>query len=290
MEHPLRPHEQVRLDADGRISEEDFGCLQCDRSLRGVSPDGVCPKCGTPVGRTAYGPLLRDCDPGWGGRLALGADFLIPAILSAVLLGCLADVAVAAVIAGVFGLIACWLLTTAESGSAVTGASSRARRITRAAGVIAFVPAVYGLFLDAETPEALDFAFICLVTIVPLVLFFAACTYARHLALRAPDRRLAGWTRWFMWLLAVCYVLVTGLPLVCAVLVVDDAAAEPAPDHVQSVFLMGTIAVVVGLVIALLALLLILRYLRVFSEAAGRAPLDAEQRTGLDSTGPNPSK
>ena len=63
MEPPYRAASQIRLDDDGRILEDDLACLACGYNLRGLLPDGACPECGTAVGRSTHGNLLRFCDP-----------------------------------------------------------------------------------------------------------------------------------------------------------------------------------------------------------------------------------
>ena len=63
MEHPYRAASQIRLDDNGRILEDDLACVACSYNLRGLSPDGACPECGTTVERSTRGNLLRFSDP-----------------------------------------------------------------------------------------------------------------------------------------------------------------------------------------------------------------------------------
>ena len=54
--------DKLRLDASGRL-DEDIACRKCGYNLRGLNKDGACPECGTAVGRSTQGDLLRFCDP-----------------------------------------------------------------------------------------------------------------------------------------------------------------------------------------------------------------------------------
>jgi len=71
--------ERLQLDADGRIAE-DLYCLECEYNLRTLLPDAACPECGTPIGQSSRGRMLRFCDPAWLRRLTTGINWIAAGI------------------------------------------------------------------------------------------------------------------------------------------------------------------------------------------------------------------
>src|SRR5262245_50051536 len=55
----------------------DTPCRKCNYNLRGLDPDSRCPECGTPVGLSLKGDLLRYSHPQWLGTIRRGATFII---------------------------------------------------------------------------------------------------------------------------------------------------------------------------------------------------------------------
>jgi len=58
--------------AGGPFVEHDLPCLACGYNLRGLALAGLCPECAAPVTRSRAGNLLKNREPGWVGRVALG--------------------------------------------------------------------------------------------------------------------------------------------------------------------------------------------------------------------------
>ena len=52
--------------------QEDTPCLACGYNLRGLSSDWRCPECGTAIGRSLHGNLLRFAQPQYVRKLARG--------------------------------------------------------------------------------------------------------------------------------------------------------------------------------------------------------------------------
>jgi len=50
------------VDAAGNVVS-DVPCRRCSYNLRGLNYAGRCPECGTAVGQSIYGNLLRFSDP-----------------------------------------------------------------------------------------------------------------------------------------------------------------------------------------------------------------------------------
>lgn len=63
------------LDDAGRLSSE-IACHSCAYNLRGLSPYGVCPECGTAVKQSLLGDFLYFCDPVWLRKIVRGMDIL----------------------------------------------------------------------------------------------------------------------------------------------------------------------------------------------------------------------
>ena len=57
-EIPLQPASMFSGSVEG-----DIPCRKCSYNLRGLPLDGRCPECGTPVGVSVNGELLRYSDP-----------------------------------------------------------------------------------------------------------------------------------------------------------------------------------------------------------------------------------
>jgi ribosomal protein S27AE len=72
----------VETPADGSLSLfneagviiADTTCRRCGYNLRGLSRDGRCPECGTPIGLSTHGDLLRSSGPELGDSDRSGAQ------------------------------------------------------------------------------------------------------------------------------------------------------------------------------------------------------------------------
>jgi hypothetical protein len=69
------------------VSEEvriEVACRRCAYNLRGLMSDGRCPECGTPVGLSLQGDLLRYADPAWLETLAGGLSLMLYGMLTVI--------------------------------------------------------------------------------------------------------------------------------------------------------------------------------------------------------------
>jgi hypothetical protein len=300
---------QIRLDDDGRILEDDLACFSCGYNLRGLSPDGACPECGATVERSTRDHLLRFCDPKWVDQLASGMKLLIVPIPLAGLFGALAirleivrSVSTLAgavlLILAVLSLIGCWKLTTPDPGQLKTAVWLGARRVTRAAIVAVFVlsmivfgPSATSVFTGGQmstriaAPQAfpsvapvppggqMTGAIRTTLVVVLLVAMFAAFIYARQLANRIPDTRLANYTRWVMWAwvpCSLCFLYIVGIPSGA-----PEALLVPlvlmAMAGVNVMYVIDPCVGISTLITALLSPLLAYRYKKAFNHAARQA-------------------
>src|SRR3990172_7537522 len=71
---------RVQLDSAGHL-DQDVICIRCGYNLRGLSLDRVCPECGTPIGRSLHGDLLRFAPPIWLAVLISGVNWILAGML-----------------------------------------------------------------------------------------------------------------------------------------------------------------------------------------------------------------
>lgn len=206
---PTPPAPGSWLGATSGPIDRDVVCRKCGYNLRGLGGDGRCPECGTAVGFSLQGDLLRFCDPGWVETLRRGAAVFVGAVVIffiaymtvlfpqwfefsrevfelvwyGMLLACL------------LFAVAWWLMTQPDPsglGEDRYGTARKVIRITLVYAVVNFVAQLLGRqFLIGE---GLDFVLsgMSLLAVVALVASIVAqLSYLRRLALRIPDHKLS---------------------------------------------------------------------------------------------------
>ncbi len=154
------------LDSNHRI-DEDLFCCQCEYNLRGLSPEGACPECGTPVLRSTW--LLRFAEPAWVRKLYSGLNWIGLSILLSLpvmIFVCLLDTASifspASIPDSVSGLllflptaatfIGCWKFSSPDPGQVESALSTRSIfRYAAAASAILAVLALLAVPSHADT-------------------------------------------------------------------------------------------------------------------------------------------
>ena len=81
------------VDAAGNVIS-DSPCRKCGHNLRGLSINGRCPECASPVGLSIHGDLLRFSDPKWVRTLQRGVRFIILSI-AIIVFGVVASILIA---------------------------------------------------------------------------------------------------------------------------------------------------------------------------------------------------
>lgn len=214
----------IKLDAAGRI-DDDVVCRKCDYNLRGLTPEGRCPECGTAIGRSLGGDLLRFSDPEWVQKLASGMNWIVASIFiaflggvfGAILFGLFASTTssrsylflspLASLAFGAVALIGYWKITTPDPARLSGESNFSARKIVRIAQVTQYAIAPINSLIQQWALAIPIFILSAVSGIVGLVGVFATFIYGRKLALRIPDEKLARHCRIVMWGLAAMLAL-----------------------------------------------------------------------------------
>lgn len=274
----------VRLDAGGRI-DEDLICICCGYNTRGLLADAVCPECGTAVGRSFQGDFLRYAAPDWVETLASGMNWLLISIVVNLCFGVLAAI-VSGVAAsgrtaapfgssgelqlighalGIIAVIGYWKLTTPDPARVRAEGSLSARKLVRFTAVLNYALA----FCIMGAPQLVVLLAQMLQLIGGLsaiVGYFAVFLYARQLAKRIPNERLAGQLIIVMWGFVVLGVLaIVGVFIGAAMSGAKGGGAGAA------VALVMCPAGVAFLVFAIWALVLLIWFRRELAKAAQTA-------------------
>jgi len=263
--------DDIALDAGGRI-DQDIDCRACGYNLRGGDPQGACPECGTAVGFSLVGDLLKFADPVWVRTLAAGSGWIIASVVATFLvLGLFIVGAVMSAASGpgpenaifqfmllgmilplAIGLYGYWLVTSPEP---VEG--DRPRPLRAWARWLAVASALLGagfLITLAMLLDDIDMAVIVVAGVIMLPLSIASTVtlmlWARFLAFRLPDRKLAEHTKLVMWGLVIHEVI--------------DMFSE------LSTFT-SCLSGVLGLVFGIWAIVLMVQYRNRLTRAAGAA-------------------
>jgi hypothetical protein len=246
-------------DSAGMIAQ-DLICVRCGYNLRGISPEGVCPECGTPIGRSVRGNLLEFADPDWVERISGGMKWVVGAVGVRIACGVFAGYATGPL--GLFGVTAAsadilfWIVRQASELVLVAGLwrateadpgepqaeSMESRQIAR----YALAAAMLASLIVGLAGGSAELGLILIAQGIRLVGLLAISRYAASLALRIPDKPLARHTQIVVWGLAITEGCV--LLLMAAMASLGGAA----PSGVQSagaclLVLLGLAWVVFGL-------------------------------------------
>ena len=271
---------------------QDVPCRKCGYNLRGLTPSMRCPECGTAVGYSFQGDLLRFCNPEWVDTLGRGAYLVVwgfVVIIAGAVLSIIIGLAsgqsattggsarlvqqLTGAIGWIMTTVGWWLLTQPDPVGLGEDEYGTSRKIIRVALVLNVFSQVLNFFVNAEAVSfqlAITFLVIqLLLAIVIVVGFFAQLTYLKKIALRIPDLTLSGRAHFLRYAFAISYGLFIAVAGVAAILAINAVRSQRPPGGELAA--VGCFALIVGLaalVFAVMYLFLLAALGRQFKDSA----------------------
>ena len=194
------------VDPSGTVVT-DLPCRKCAYNLRTLSINSRCPECGTAVGYSAQGDLLRFSDPAWVMNLHRGVVMILSGIavlivggIAAAVLGAMLPrfgVVFATVIqlgGWVLMTVGSWLLTEPDPsglGEDEYGTARKVIRVTLLIGVANQAIQLLNAGFTLPPPAgAILLTIAAIAALAGVVGFFAQLQYIGKLAQRIPDEHL----------------------------------------------------------------------------------------------------
>lgn len=207
------------------VIEGDLNCRKCGYNLRGLDAAGRCPECGTAVGYSVRGDLLRFSDPDWLATLRRGIVLILIAIVILVIVaignamlqsqrvaGAAVLAAIATVIAQAVWCAGLWFLTSSDPSGLGEQDYGGMRRFTRIAMLLGLGRTlVVGILQFAELPTAVAVGIGIVSGVIGLIGLAGVCAqlvYLSRLAERLPDAALAGRAKSLAWWIGISYGVV----------------------------------------------------------------------------------
>ncbi|MBU0640864.1 MAG: hypothetical protein KKB50_18515 [Planctomycetes bacterium] len=286
MEAPNAASDQLFDEAETIIC--DLACRRCGYNLRGLHRDGRCPECGTNVGLSTHGDLLRFADPDWVENLARGLNLILWGILANIVFGTMGGIAhrfiapaVGVMLGFVGSLVAfygAWLLTQPDPSGIDEDRYVTARKFIRFAlliGLLYSIGAVIVAGLNLPTLlRIILFALAGLAGLVGLAGEFAKLLYLQRLALRVPDQRAADRARFLRWAWTICYGAIIVVGGLFGFMTAVAPTGGPSGGLAAGIAVLGCFMAVLGIA-ALVFLLLYVRLMynlrQVFRQQAQEA-------------------
>jgi hypothetical protein len=267
----------------------DHDCKKCGYNLRGLREDGRCPECGTPIGLSTTGDLLRFADPDWVEKVARGLTIILWMILGGLIAGILAGLAGATVGQGVgtvltFGVAlisfyGVWLMTEPDPSGIGEDPNITARKVIRVTLVIGLLNSPLRFALDALDLGAVGAILVglamILVGLIGLIGEVAKFIYYERLARRIPDDTLAARARFLKWAFPITLgVVALGGAVVMILQAIGPAGgagASSGPGAAAGLSILGCLMLPAGLafiVFGVMAIFLLLRLRKRITEQA----------------------
>jgi hypothetical protein len=248
----------------------DTPCRKCGYNLRGLSTAGRCPECGTPVGYSFHGDLLRFCDPNWVETLYKGAKSfiigIVVIILGSIVVGMMGAATGSGAVVVLLGLVVLvgwgltvlgwWRLTEPDPSGLGEDQYGTSRKIIRFALIVGIVQQILNLLQRMLGPES-SLTIVLMVLglvagIIGVVGFFAQLTYLKKLALRIPDQPLSDRANLLLYGLPISYGLVIVLGGLMALTVRN---AQPGAGAGGALAGFGCVMLIVGIAVLVFAIM-----------------------------------
>ena len=277
------------FDPRGTIMD-DIPCRRCSYNLRGLQQGGRCPECGTPIGVSVCGDLLRFCHPRWLRQVAEGLSMILWGMLATVLVALSAafvfrkEPAIAqflTMLASLIGAWGTWQMTTPDPSGIGESDGVNARKLVRAA-VCAGLAAAAVQWLATAGRASLGGAiglglFQAACGIVGIIGEFAKLQYIGRLADRIPDPALSSRANTLKWGMAICYGLMLILGVIVAIAVASAfTASSRGPSGGSALGLMagiGCLMAPVGIAMLVMAIMTIILIYRMGQAVRLQVPL-----------------
>ena len=264
---------------------QDVPCRRCGYNLRGLPLLSRCPECGTAVGVSVHGDLLRYSDPQFVTTLHKGVRLMLWSILVTVIgivallvtnminrsAGLSFGARMLPLAGSVLNVIGAWLLTTPDPSGIGEDRYGTARKVIRFSlgaavlndiinfeGQVAVPPAVYMVLQVVGGLSA----------VAGLVGLFAQLHYLEKLATRLPSDALSDRSRRIKWGLSIAYAVGISFGLLATAL--SRRAGAPASIALGGGCVAG-LAMVAALVYGIMYLFLLLNFGRALAEQTALA-------------------
>ncbi len=282
----------VGLDSEGRVAQ-DVPCRTCKYNLRGLSPEGRCPECGSAVGWSIHSDLLCYSNPVWVRHLAAGTLWIIISVLGGIVVTVFGGAVTGTIFqdrvelaqtfigfsAFAVAFVGYWKLTMPDPGREEQRPIWNIRQMTRLLATVGFLSSVVVLILNLIPgfPGALPTALVRTVAIsiglfglAGLVAPFLLFIHMRRLALRIPNDSLARQTRMLLRASIIFFAtIIVGLLAYFGIFVVGTPSSELR--FVMPAILFGCVMVLGLLVFGIWWIVLLFRYRSEFRQAARSA-------------------
>ena len=272
------------------VVNDDTPCRKCSYNLRTLPTSGNCPECGTPVGVSVFGNLLRFSDPAWVRKLAQGARYILVGIffiIAVVILGVVAGAIAGATRAirpgtvqilvqlfalggNVFVVVGSWFITEPDPsgiGEDEYGTARKVIRITLLLGVVnTFVNFAPNASALPPVGRQLILVIGALAGIAGVVGLIAQLQYFAKLALRIPDTGLAARANFLKVALSTTYGLLILVGIVASLTVFARGMGAPNSGAMITIGCSSGILGLASLIFGVMYLFMINRFRRRFRE------------------------
>jgi hypothetical protein len=238
--------------------EHDAACRRCSYNLRGLSTEGRCPECGSPVGISICGNLLRYSPPDWLKTVSDGLMLILWGVLASIVVAIIAAILFEdeplvmhgmTILASLVGLIGAWKMTSPDPAGIGEDASVNARKIVRFAVAFGLAGSLVQMIVISGAFNAGAQVINLLAGIVGIVGELAKLHYIGLLAARLPDDALVKRANGLKWTIGICY----GIIVLLSLLLIVAVAGGGAPGGGAAA--LGIIMIPVGLVLLVAAIM-----------------------------------